>query len=164
MITGYIRLHSDFRFVVSKYYYGKSGRGKIPDIFNTMGLNTGYCSSWPQSLTFEHWEIRKRENNEFTSCLFCIRISFDRGIGYYVIMRSVLTHDDHFVNQASISDHASYQLDLLDDEKNQIVKFGKRSDTTQNAKNGVLRLFQHRTYDSSLIYRVVKKTSDFVVW
>ena len=39
MITSYIRLHGDFRFVVSKYYYGKSGSGKIPDIFNTMDLN-----------------------------------------------------------------------------------------------------------------------------
>ena len=39
MITSYIRLHGDFRFVVSKYYYGKSSSGKIPDIFNTMDLN-----------------------------------------------------------------------------------------------------------------------------
>ena len=29
MITGYIRLHGDFRFVVLKYYYGKSGRGEF---------------------------------------------------------------------------------------------------------------------------------------
>ena len=89
MITGYIRLHGDFRFVVSKYYYGKSGRGKFPDIFNAIYLNTEHCSSWPQSLTFECREIRKRKNNEFTSCPFCIRISFDRDIDHYVIKRSV---------------------------------------------------------------------------
>ena len=107
-----------------------------------MDLNKEYCSSWPQSLTFECREIRKKKNKEFTSCPFYIRISFDRDIGHYV-----LTREGHVLNQASISGHASYELDLLDDEKNQIVKFVKISDTTQNAKNGVLRLFQHRTYD-----------------
>ena len=29
--------------------------------------------------------------------------------------------------------------------------------TTQNAKNGLINLFRHRTYDSSLIYHVIKK-------
>ena len=125
MITGYIRLHGDFRFVVSKYYYGKFGRGKIPDIFNTKDLNTQNCSSWSQSLTFEYWEIRKRKNNEFSLCPFCIRISFDMDFCHYVIKRSVLTHEGHVVNQVSISDHASYESDLSDDEKNQLAKFGK---------------------------------------
>ena len=115
MITGYIRLHGDFRCVVSKYYYGKFGKD----------LNTQNCSSWSQSLTFEYREIRKRKNNEFSSCLFCIRISFDRDIYHYVIKRSVLTHEGHVVNQVSISDHASYESDLSDDEKNQQAKFGK---------------------------------------
>ena len=87
MITGYIRLYGDFRFVVSKYYYGKSGRGKFPDIFDTMDLNTEHYSSWPQSLVFECRDIRKRKNNEFISCPFCIRISFDRDIGRYVIKK-----------------------------------------------------------------------------
>ena len=89
MIAGYIRLHGDFRFVVLKYYYGTFGRGKLPDIFDTMDLNTEHCSSWPQSLTFECREIRKRENNKFTSCPFCIRVSFDRDIGHYAIKRCV---------------------------------------------------------------------------
>ena len=44
-ITGYIRLCGNFRCVISKYYYDKSGRGKIPDIFKTMDLNTSLCSS-----------------------------------------------------------------------------------------------------------------------
>ena len=158
MITGYIRLHGDFRFVVLKYYYGKSGRGKIPDIFDTMDLNTEHCPSWPQSLTFECREIRKRKNNEvFTLCPFCVRISFDRGIGHNVVKRSVFTHEGHVVNQASISDHASYESDLSDDEKNQLAKFRKMGSTAQNAKNSLLRLFQNRTYDSYLIYGVVKK-------
>ena len=99
VITSYTRLHGDFQFVVSKYYYGKSGRGKIPNIFNIMDLNTEHCSSWHQSLTFECRVIRKRNNNEFTSCPFCIRIYFDRGIGYNVIKRSVLIREGHVVNQ-----------------------------------------------------------------
>ena len=77
-------------------------------------------------MTFEYREIRKRKNNEeFTLCLFYIHISFDRDIGHYVIKRSVSTHEGHVVNQASISDHASYESDLSDDEKNQLAKFGK---------------------------------------
>ena len=154
MITGYIILHGDFRFVVLKYYYGKSDRGKIPDIFDTMDLNTEHCPSWPQSLTFECREIRKRKNNEvFTSCPFCVRISFDRGIGHNVVKRSVFTHEGHVVNQASFSGHVYYKTDLSGD----LAKFGRVDSTTQNAKNCLIRLFQNRTYDSSLIYRVIKK-------
>ena len=94
MITSYIRINGGFRFVFLKYYYGKSGREKIPDIFDTMDLNTEHCSSWPQSLTFECREIRKRKNNqEFTSCSFFICISFDRDIGHYV-----LTREGHVLN------------------------------------------------------------------
>ena len=99
-------------------------------------------------MTFEYREIRKRKNNEeFTSCLFHIHISFDRDIGHYVIKRSVFTHEGHVVNQASISGHTSYESDLTDDKKNQLAKFGKMDSTTQNAKNSLLRLFQNRTYD-----------------
>ena len=67
-----------------------------------------------------------------------------------------MTHEGHVVNQASISGHASYESDLLDDEKNQLAKFGNMGSTAQNVKIGLLRLFQHRTYHVSLIYRVVK--------
>ena len=132
ILTGYIRLLCDFWLVVSKYYYGKSGRGKILDIFNTMDFNTEHCSSWPHSLTFECREIRKRKKNEFTPWPFCIRISFDRDIDHCAIKRSVLTHEGHVVNQASISGHASYESDLSDDEKNQLAKFEKMGSTAQN--------------------------------
>ena len=77
-------------------------------------------------------------------------------IGYYVVKRMFLTREGYVVSQASISGHTSYELDLSDDEKNQLAKFGKMGSTAQNAKKGLLRLFQHRAYDSSLIYRVVK--------
>ena len=68
-----------------------------------------------------------------------------------------MTHEGHVVKQASISGHASYESDLSDDEKNQLAKFGKMGSTTQNTKNCLLRLFQNRTYDSYLIFCVVKK-------
>ena len=68
-----------------------------------------------------------------------------------------MTHEDLVVNQASISGHASSESDLSDDEKNQLAKFGKMGSSTQNAKNGLIRLFQNRTYDSSLICRVIKE-------
>ena len=44
-ITGYIRFCGDFRFAVSKYYYDKSSRGQILDIFKTVDLNRSLCSS-----------------------------------------------------------------------------------------------------------------------
>ena len=107
--------------------------------------------------------IRKRNNNEFTSCPFCIRIYFDRGIGHNVIKRSVLIREGHVVHQTSISDHASYESDLSDNDQNQLAKFWKMGSTAQNAKNGLI-IFQDRTYSSSSICRDIKKISDFVVW
>ena len=74
-----------------------------------------------------------------------------------------MTHEGHVVNQASISGHISYESDLSDDEKNQLAKFGRMGSTSQNAKNDLICLFQNRTYDSSLIYRVIKKISDLAV-
>ena len=53
--------------------------------------------------------------------------------------------------------HARIESDLTEDEKNQLAVFGKMGSTAQNVKNGLIRLFTNRTYDSSLIYRVVKK-------
>ena len=124
-----------------------------------MDLNTEHCSSRPQSLTFECREIKKRKNDEFTLCPFCIRLSFDRDNGHCIIKRSILTHEGHVVNQASFSGHVYYKTDLSGD----LAKFGRVDSTTQNAKNCLIRLFQNRTYDSSLIYRVIKKTSDLAV-
>ena len=47
------------RYVVNEYYYGKSGRGVPSDIFKNYSLNT--CPSWPQTLSFECREVRKKE-------------------------------------------------------------------------------------------------------
>ena len=86
-----------------------------------------------------------------------IRISFDRDIDHYIIETSVLIHEDYVINQVSNSGHVSYESDLSDDEKNPLAKFGIIVSTVQNAKNCLISLFQHHTYDSSLIYRVIKK-------
>ena len=59
MLTPYISMCGGFRHVVNKYYYGKSGRGVLPDIFEKYSLNTS--PSWPQTLSFECREVRKKK-------------------------------------------------------------------------------------------------------
>ena len=63
----------------------------------------------------------------------------------------------YIVNESSIFTHARIESDLTDDEKNQLAIFWKMGSSTLNAKNGLNRLFTNRTYDSSLIYRIVRK-------
>ena len=40
MLTAYISMCGGFRHIVNKYYYGKSGRGALPDIYKKYSLNT----------------------------------------------------------------------------------------------------------------------------
>ena len=84
-------------------------------------------------------------------------MTFDREISHYVIKKCVLAHKGHIINKSSISGHARVESNLSKYEKNQLAKFGRMGSTTQNAKNGFIRLFMNRTNDSSLIYRVIKK-------
>ena len=56
-----------------------------------------------------------------------------------------------------MSGHARVESDLSKDENNQLEKCGRMRSTAQSTQNGVNRLFMNRTYDSSLIYRVIKK-------
>ena len=82
-----------------------------------------------------------------------------------------MVHEGHIVNESSILTHARLGSDLTKDEKNQLATFWKMGSTALNAKNGLIRLFSNHTYDSSLIYRIVKKhrilqfgdASDFVI-
>ena len=67
-----------------------------------------------------------------------------------------MVHEGHIINEFSILTHARIESDLTKDEKNQLATFGKMGSTALNAKNGLIRLFSNRTYDSSLIYRIVK--------
>ena len=68
-----------------------------------------------------------------------------------------MVHERHIVNESSIFTDARIESDLTEDEKNQLVIFGKMGGTALNTKNGLIRLFSNRTYDSTLIYRIVKK-------
>ena len=74
MLTAYIGICGGFRHVVNKYYYNQSGRGVLPEIFEKYTLNT--YPSWPQTLSFECREVRKRKNEQYSSCPFCLRICF----------------------------------------------------------------------------------------
>ena len=46
---------------------------------------------------------------------------------------------------------------MTDDENNQLATFRKMGSIALNTKNGLICLFINRTYDSTLIYRIVKK-------
>ena len=74
MLTRKNSMCGGFRNVVNKYYCGKSGRGVLPDIFEKYRLNT--YPSWPQTLSFECREIRKRKKEQYSHCPFCVRICF----------------------------------------------------------------------------------------
>ena len=68
-----------------------------------------------------------------------------------------MSHEGHIVYGSSISTHAKTESDLTDDEKKQFATFGKMGSIGLNAKNGLIRLFTNRTYDSALVYRFVRK-------
>ena len=74
-----------------------------------------------------------------------------------MITKCDLAHEGHIVNESSILTHARIESDLTKDEKNQLATFGKMGSTALNAKNGLIRLFSNRTYNSTLRYRIVKK-------
>ena len=65
-----------------------------------------------------------------------------------------MAHEGHVINDTCISGHARVESDLSKDEENRISKFGRIGSTPENTKNGVIRLFMNRTYDSSLICRI----------
>ena len=66
-------------------------------------------------------------------------------------------HKGHIINESSIFTHARTESDLADDETNQVARFGKIGSTGLDAKNELIRLFTNRNYDSSLVYRIVRK-------
>ena len=68
-----------------------------------------------------------------------------------------MSHEGLIVNESSIFTHAGIESDLTDDEKNQLTTFGKMGSIGLNAKNWLICLFTNRTYDLSLIYRIVKQ-------
>ena len=57
----YISSHGGFRFVMRNHYVGASGRGDLLDVLLGVYLDPVYFPKWPQSITFECREIRKRK-------------------------------------------------------------------------------------------------------
>ena len=66
-----------------------------------------------------------------------------------------MVHEGHIINESSILTRARIESDLTEDEKNQLATFGMMGSIALNAKNRLISLFSNRTYDSSLIYRIV---------
>ena len=108
-------------------------------------------------MVFECREVRKRKGCDRTTCSFCVRIVFYILVGSYIVKVCRLTDVDHVVNLSSIIGHVKFEAGLSIEEKNQLVAFGKMGYTGVQSKNGSCRLFTNRTYDSDMLYRVVKK-------
>ena len=68
-----------------------------------------------------------------------------------------MAHEGHIVNESSIFTHARIKSDLTEDDKNQLATFGEMGSAPLNTKNGLICLLSNRTYDSTLIYRIVQK-------
>ena len=99
----------------------------------------------------------KRKGYDRTISPFCIRVAFDTAVGGYVVKVCQLSHLDHVANFPSIVGYVKFEANLSTEERSQLVNFGKIDYTDFQSKNGLSRLFSNRTYDSDMIYRVVKK-------
>ena len=124
-MIGYIRSSGDFWYAVVKHHFGESGRVILPDPLSVSDLDTSLYHRWHQLLSFEYREVKKRKNCSHMVCPFCVRISFDRAVGSYVIKNCVLAHEDHIVIKVSIVVHVKFESNLSEEEQMQLVKFGK---------------------------------------
>ena len=111
----YISSHGGFRFVMRNHYFGVSGRSHVPGVLASSFLDTTYFQRWPQSLSFECREIRKRKGCEHSGCPFSVRIAFDRSVGCYVVKLCRCLHTGHVVNLSSIPGHVKFESDLSAD-------------------------------------------------
>ena len=157
----YISSHGGFRFVMRNHYFGVSGRSHVPDVLASSFLDTTYFQRWPQSISFECREIRKRKGCEQSSCPFSVRIAFDRSVSSYVVKLCRCLYTGHVVNLSTIAGHVKFESDLSVDEREHLANFGKIGYTGLQSKGALSRLFSCRTYDSDMIYRVVKKARNF---
>ena len=157
----YISSYGGFRFVMRNHYFGASGRSDLPDVLLGVHLDPAYFQKWPQSITFECREVRKRKGSELSGCPFSVRVAFDRLVGSYVVKQCRCVHTGHVVNLSSIAGHVKFESDLSVDEREQLANFGKIGYTGLQSKGALSRLFSCRTYDSDMVYRVVKKARNF---
>ena len=70
----YISSHGGFRFTMRKYYFCLSGRSDIPDVLANSYLDNIEFDRWPQSISFECREIRKRKGFSQKTILRSCRI------------------------------------------------------------------------------------------
>ena len=104
----YVLSHVSFRFIMLKYYFDISGRSLLPDVLAHSYLDTTISGRWPQSISFECREIRKRKGCSYSGCPFCVHITFDRSVCGYVVKRCQLFHIGHVVNFSSTVGHVIY--------------------------------------------------------
>ena len=107
------------------HYFGVSGRSDVLDVLASSCLDTVYFQRWPQSISLECREIRKRKGYEHAGCPFSVRIAFDRSVGSYVVKLCRCLHTGHVVNLYSIPGHVKFESDLSADERGQLANFGK---------------------------------------
>ena len=156
-MRAYISSHGGFRFVMQKYYFGVSGRSDLSDILPNLYLDTTDSDRWPQSISFEYREIRKRIGYSHSDCPFRVRVAFNISVGGYVVRKCVYSYIGHIVKLSSIAGHVRFEADLSTEERNQLANFGKIGYTGLQFKVELYRLFFSRTYASNIIHRVVKK-------
>ena len=121
----YISSHGGFRFVMQKYYFGVTGRSDVPNVIANSYLNTTYFERWPQSISFDCREVRKRKGCEHSGCPFCVRIAFDRSVDFYIVKLCQCLHTSHIVNVSSIPGHIMFESDLSIEERCQLAIFCK---------------------------------------
>ena len=117
----YISSYGGFRFVMRNHYFGASGRSDLPDLLLGVHLDPAYFQKWPQSITFECREVRKRKGSELSGCPFSVRVAFDRSVGSYVVKLCKCLHIGHVVNLSSIAGHVKFESDLSVNERERAV-------------------------------------------
>ena len=108
-----------------KYYFGLSGRSDLPDVLAHSYLDKNEFDRWPQSMSFECREIRKRKGVDYSYCPFCVRVTFDRSVDVYVVKRCRSLHIGHVKNFSSIVGHVRFEADFSVQERSQLAIFGK---------------------------------------
>ena len=93
----------------------------IPDVLLGVYLDPAYFPKWPQSITFECREIRKRKGCEHSGCPFSVRVAFDRSVGSYVVKQCRCVHTGHVVSLSTIAGHVKFESDLSVNERERAV-------------------------------------------
>ena len=84
----YISSHGGFRFTMQKDYFGLSGCSDLPDLLVNSYLDKTEFDRWPQSISFEYREIRKRIGYSHSDCPFRVRVAFNISVGELEILTS----------------------------------------------------------------------------